>query len=45
MNQIITYNLIGAKLKYTLLLFIGYSPKMNKKVIYAYNTYLIQRLF
>ena len=24
-------------MKYTLLLFIGYSPKMNKKVIYAYQ--------
>ena len=28
---------IGARLKYTLLLFIGYSTKMNKKVIYAYQ--------
>ena len=28
---------IGARLKYILLLFIGYSPKMNKKVIYAYQ--------
>ena len=29
--------IIGARLKYALLFFIGYSPKMNKKVIYAYQ--------
>ena len=36
-------------MKYILLLFIGYSPKMNKKVIYAYqylsNTETILMLF
>ena len=32
-----TYWPIGARLKYALLFFIGYSPKMNKKVIYAYQ--------